>query len=82
MAFRLPPKAAPTAGTPSTRPRRMDQSREAHHSARPHHSPEGPKSYGGSGLLLLQVVADYTRLSAVQNHLGGLDSGTTDHADE
>jgi hypothetical protein len=37
--FRLPPKAAPTAGPPSTRPRRMDQSREAHHP--PLHSPEG-----------------------------------------
>jgi hypothetical protein len=26
--------------------------------------------------------ADYTRLSAVQNRLGGLDSVATDHADE
>jgi hypothetical protein len=41
-----------------------------------------PRSCGGSGLLLLQVVADYTRLSAVQNRLGGLDSVTTDHVDE
>jgi hypothetical protein len=45
-------------------------------------APFRPRSYGGSGLLLLQVVADYTRLSAVQNRLGGLDSVATDHADE
>jgi hypothetical protein len=38
----------------------MHQSHEAHHTARPLHSPEGPT------LRLLQVVADYKRLNAVQ----------------
>ena len=40
--LRLPPKAARTAGPPRTRTGPMHQSREAHRSARPHHSPEGP----------------------------------------
>jgi hypothetical protein len=37
----LPQAAAPAEGPPRTRACRMDQSREAHHSARPHHSPRG-----------------------------------------
>jgi hypothetical protein len=40
----VPPQAARTEGPPQTRPRRMDQSREAHHPARPHQSPEGAMS--------------------------------------
>jgi hypothetical protein len=39
--MRLPPQAARTEGPPRTRPRRMDQSREAHLAARQLHSPEG-----------------------------------------
>jgi hypothetical protein len=37
-------------------------------SARPHHSPEGgqPPRYAAPLVLLLEVVADYKRLSAVQ----------------
>jgi hypothetical protein len=39
----LPPKAAPAEGWPKgAADAPMNQSREAHHSARPHHSPEGP----------------------------------------
>jgi hypothetical protein len=39
--LRLPPQAARTAGPPSSRPRRMGRSREAHHPAQPYHFPEG-----------------------------------------
>jgi hypothetical protein len=39
--LRLPPEAARTAGPPRTRTGRMNQSREAHHSAWPIHSPRG-----------------------------------------
>jgi hypothetical protein len=53
---RLPPQAAPTEGRPKIAAAAMDQSREAHHSARPH-SPEGamghgPLSMGAPGLTL------------------------------
>jgi hypothetical protein len=45
----------------------MDQSREAHHTARPLCSPEGQPADAQLVLaLLLEVVADYTRVSAVQ----------------
>jgi hypothetical protein len=41
----------------------MHQSRQAHHPARPLHSPEGAMSRTAAGAqLLLQVVADYTRV--------------------
>ena len=40
----MPPEAARAEGTPRTRPHRIDQSREAHHSARPLHSPKGGQS--------------------------------------
>ena len=60
-------QAARAEGPPGTRPRRMDQSREAHRSARPLHSPEGGIGRGLRGASwLLQVVADYTPPSAVQ----------------
>jgi len=49
-AGRKPPKGADAP---------LDQSREAHHSARPLHSLRG-------GPVLLQVVADYQRLNVVQ----------------
>ena len=61
VGLEMPPKAARIVGPPRTRTRRMDQSRKAHRSARPLHSPEG------ATLRLLKVVADYTRLSAVQD---------------
>jgi hypothetical protein len=38
--LRLPPKAARAEGPPRSRPRRIDQSREALYAARPLHSPE------------------------------------------
>jgi hypothetical protein len=41
---RLPPKAVRAAGPPRTRLRRMDQSREAHHTAWPLPSPEGAEA--------------------------------------
>jgi hypothetical protein len=37
----LPPKAAPAKGRPNGADAPMHQSREAHHPARPHHSPRG-----------------------------------------
>jgi hypothetical protein len=40
-----PPQAARTYGPPRSRPRCMDQSREAHHPARPLHSPEGGERF-------------------------------------
>jgi hypothetical protein len=43
----------------------MGQSREAHHPARPLHSPEGGMSRTCWVQPLLQEVADYTRVSAV-----------------
>ena len=39
--LRLPPQAAPAGGRPEGADAPMNQSREAHHTARPHHSPEG-----------------------------------------
>jgi hypothetical protein len=44
MAFRLPPEAARTAGPPEGADAPLNQSREAHRSARPLHSPEGGQS--------------------------------------
>jgi hypothetical protein len=64
--LRQPPQAARTESPPRTRTRRMDQSREAHFAARPHHSPEAADEPPGRWFQpLLQVVADYTRLNAV-----------------
>jgi hypothetical protein len=40
----LPPKAAQAEGLPQGADAPINQSREAHHSARPHHSPEGGQS--------------------------------------
>jgi hypothetical protein len=40
----MPPQAARTAGPPEGADAPMNQSREAHHSARPLHSPEGGQS--------------------------------------
>jgi hypothetical protein len=41
VGVRLPPQAAPTVGRPEGVDAPMHQSREAHHPARPLHSPEG-----------------------------------------
>ena len=50
----------------------MHQSREAHHPARPHHSPEGGHEPTSAELRqLLQVVADYTRVNAMKRGLRG-----------
>jgi hypothetical protein len=63
----LPPEAARTAGPPEGAVAPMGQSREALLAARPLHSPEGGQELrGGRSQPLLQVVADYKRLSAVQ----------------
>jgi hypothetical protein len=59
VRLRLPPQAAPAKGRAQGANAPMDQSREAHHPARPLHSPEG-------AMLLFQVVADYKWLNAVQ----------------
>jgi hypothetical protein len=40
----MPPKAAPAVGQPKGADAPMNQSREAHHPARPHHSPEEGQS--------------------------------------
>jgi hypothetical protein len=37
----MPPQAARAEGTPKNADAPMNQSREAHHPARPHHSPRG-----------------------------------------
>jgi hypothetical protein len=39
--LKLPPKAAQAEGLPKGAAAPIDQSREAHRSARPHHSPRG-----------------------------------------
>jgi hypothetical protein len=44
VRLRLPPKAAPAEGRPKGADAPMNQSREAHHPARPLHSPEGGQS--------------------------------------
>jgi hypothetical protein len=41
VRLRLPPKAATAEGRPQGADAPLNQSREAHHTARPHHSPEG-----------------------------------------
>jgi hypothetical protein len=41
VRLRLPPEAAAAQGRPKGAAAPMNQSREAHRSARPHHSPEG-----------------------------------------
>jgi hypothetical protein len=41
VRLRLPPEAAMAEGPPKNPAAPMDQSREAHHPARPLHSPEG-----------------------------------------
>jgi hypothetical protein len=40
----LPPQAAQAEGLPESADAPINQSREAHRSARPHHSPEGGQS--------------------------------------
>jgi len=52
--LRSPPQATPAAGRPKARPRHMDQSREVHLAARPHHSPEGHDPEGAWAQLLLR----------------------------
>jgi hypothetical protein len=42
--LRLPPEAVRAEGPPEGAAVPLNQSREAHHSARPHHSPEGGQS--------------------------------------
>jgi hypothetical protein len=62
----LPPQAARTEGPPKGADAPMHQSREAHHPARPLHSPEGGHDAAATRVYrLLLIVADYKRLSVV-----------------
>ena len=53
VRLRLPPQAAPAEGRPEGADAPLNQSCEAHHPARPLHSPEG----GRQLLIARQVVA-------------------------
>jgi hypothetical protein len=53
--LRLPPKAARTKGPPRTRPRRMDQSREAPHSAEGGHQLRTGPPFGGTSCRRIAV---------------------------